>query len=333
MHLSLKKRYYIVFVSRDPDGALRKVPVPMHYAYVFLAAAIVGVFTVTGLAGSYSRMLIKTAHFNQLRQERDSSRAQNAKLEKALREKSVQVASLGSIASEVSALYGLTASRLALPLHLHEKPAKAADTAATAPLIDTTSSDYAQSLDTFYALRSTAISSSLSLHPVTTPHAALSTFDSFAGNIGSEVADNLPSLWPVVGRITSPFGEREDPILGNGEGEFHRGIDISAPTGTPVRATADGVVNSAGSINGYGRAIVLDHGHGFKTLYGHLSAFNCVPGQQVLRGQIIGYVGHSGRVTGSNLHYEVRIGDTPVNPHKYLQTTLAQMNGIVPDNN
>jgi murein DD-endopeptidase MepM/ murein hydrolase activator NlpD len=326
--LSLRKRHYIVFISRDPDGTLHKVPVSMHYAYIFLAAAIVGIFTMTGLAGSYSRMLIKTAHFNQLRQERDSSRQHSAQLEQALAEKNVQVASLGSIASEISALYGLTTSKLALPLHVRVRASKSSESAATAPLLDTSSDDYYKSLDTFYALRTTADTASATLHPLPTTVSSLSTFDALLPSDSTPSGVTVPSLWPVMGRITSGFGEREDPVLGNGEGEFHRGLDISAPNGTPVRATADGVVISATNENGYGREVTIDHGHGFKTLYGHLSGFNCLTGQQVLRGQIIAYVGHSGRVTGANLHYEVRIHDTPVNPHKFLQTTLAQMDGI-----
>ena len=102
-----------MFVSRDEDGNLDKVPVPLHYAYLFVAAAAIGMFTITGLAGSYSRMLIKTARFNQLRQDHNSLQKDYVHLEKAAHEKDIQAASLGSLASEVSALYGLTANKLA----------------------------------------------------------------------------------------------------------------------------------------------------------------------------------------------------------------------------
>ncbi len=116
-HRALKKRFYIVFVSRDEDGALRKVPVPMHYAYLFVAAAVIGMFTISGMAGSYSRMLLKTAHFDQVRQERDASRKDYAQLEQVAHEKDVQAASLGSLASEISAIYGLRKSSLASCRH------------------------------------------------------------------------------------------------------------------------------------------------------------------------------------------------------------------------
>ena len=113
---SLKKRYYLILVSRDESGSVRKIPVPLHYAYVFIAVAVIGAFTVTGLAGSYSRMLIKTARFNQLRNDHDTLQKDYAHLEKQAHEKDVQAASLGSLATEVSALYGLTASKLAAPM-------------------------------------------------------------------------------------------------------------------------------------------------------------------------------------------------------------------------
>jgi murein DD-endopeptidase MepM/ murein hydrolase activator NlpD len=123
--------------------------------------------------------------------------------------------------------------------------------------------------------------------------------------------------------VTSSFGERLDPF--NGEGAFHAGIDISSHFGDPIRATADGTVETAGLASGYGREVVIDHGYGVKTVYGHLSGFAVTDGQQVTRGQVIGYVGMSGRSTGPHLHYEVRIRNTPVNPHKYLRETMQQL--------
>jgi murein DD-endopeptidase MepM/ murein hydrolase activator NlpD len=133
---------------------------------------------------------------------------------------------------------------------------------------------------------------------------------------------SAPTLWPVQGRITGSFGERTDPF--SGEGAFHRGVDISSEIGTRIIAPADGSVMFADVMNGYGRAVMVDHGNGISTLYGHLSAFAVSQGQQVHRGDTIGYVGQSGRSTGPHLHYEVRIFNTPVNPHKYLLFTLTQ---------
>jgi murein DD-endopeptidase MepM/ murein hydrolase activator NlpD len=335
--LKLKKRYYIMLVSRDEDGNLNKVPVPLHYAYLFVAAAAIGMFTITGLAGSYSRMLIKTARFNQLRQDHNSLQKDYAHLEKAAHEKDIEAASLGSLASEVSALYGLTTSKLAIPMGklTDKRPAKSAgvvEAAATAPLAgsaDPSDETYYKSIDAFNALRNTAMSGAM-MRPVSNLGApGNSSPDLFGGSGIGDARSYIPTLWPIMGPITSSFGQREDPILGNGEGEFHTGIDISAPTGVPIRATGDGLVRLAEMSSGYGREVVLDHGHGVETVYGHMSGFAVIAGQMVVRGQVIGYVGHSGRTTGSHLHYEVRIRNTPVNPHKYLQTTLADLGSDV----
>jgi len=335
-----KKRHYILLVSRDTDGSLSKVPIPMHYAYVFVGVAVIGLFTITGLAGSYSRMLIKMSRFNQVRQDRDLARANNAHLEKALHDKEIQAASLGSLASEVSAIYGLTASRLSLgSLVSGHKAAKLNQnlkiaSVATAPLSagtagglgEATMSDenYSSSFATFNQLRVSAMSGDTAKVLAGPDFGHVRELGGFPSDATFGDAD-VPTLWPVMGPISSSFGQRIDPVLGTGEGEFHKGLDISAPDGTPVRATGDGTISVAGMVNGYGREIVLDHGHGIESCYGHLSGFAVVPGETVVRGQVIGYVGHSGRVTGSNLHYEVRIRNTPVNPHKYLRTTLAQL--------
>jgi len=296
----------------------------MHYAYGFVAAAVIGIFTMTGLAGSYSRMLIKTARFNQLRNDQDSLRKDYAHLEKQAHEKDVQAASLGSLATEISALYGLTASKLAGPVgHIKLPAVQAKATGEKAPLIADSSAglsdeNYYKSIDTFYSLRDSAMSGVAT--QVIGKAAGLGTIPGFND---MDLAIGAPSLWPVVGPIRSSFGEREDPVNGNGEGEFHTGIDISAPLGTPIRATADGTVKMAEMTNGYGREVIIDHGHDLETCYAHMSGFTVLAGQNVVRGQVIGYVGMSGRTTGAHLHYEVRVHNTPVNPHKYLVNTLA----------
>lgn len=314
----MRKRYYIIFVSRDEDGQLKKIPVPLKYAYGFLAAALIGVFTITGMAGSYARMIVKTERFNQLRTEREALRKDYKHLEEVDRQKDVQAASLGSLASEVSALYGIRQSKLAAAKDIPKPAVKSAGNATATDLV--TDSGYYKSLDQFYALRSSAMSgavlASYNLSNGSSEsglrHRGLSIGTSQDWTSNAEA----PSMWPVIGRVTSSFGERDDPF--NGEGAFHSGIDISAPLGEPVHAAADGRVDNASMANGYGREVVLDHGHSLKTLYGHLSGFAVTAGQMVTRGQIIGYVGHSGRSTGTHLHYEVRIHDSPVNPHKYM---------------
>ncbi len=317
----LKKSFYIVFVSRDEEGRLNKVPVPLHYAYIFVAAAVVGLFTITGMAGSYSRMLMKAERFNQLRTEREALRKDYRQLEQVSHEKDVQAASLGSLASEVSALYGLRQSKL-FSSAARVKAVKSAPLSVGST--DTfTEESYTKSLDQFYALRTSALNGNagramMGLELGIGLSHGLGRTSSFEDYASLATA---PSLWPVQGPVTSSYGERSDPF--NGEGAFHKGVDISSHYGTPVHASADGQVLRAGVENGYGREVELDHGNGIHTLYGHLSGFTVTAGQTVVRGQIIGYVGTSGRSTGAHLHYEVRIHEIPVNPHKYLRSTMG----------
>jgi murein DD-endopeptidase MepM/ murein hydrolase activator NlpD len=312
----LRKRYYILFVARDEDGRIRKISLPLQYAYGFVAAALVGTFTIVGLAGSYTRMLLKTESFNQLRQEHMTLRKDYQQMAQIAHDRNVEVASLGALANEVTALYGLRQNRLSAAKSA--SGASAAVEQAPASLALTDDPDQQQvklSIDQFYLLRTQAMSGRVSR----ALESGLSS--NFAGD-WTELAD-APSIWPVEGRVGSSFGERQDPI--NGEGAFHSGIDIDAPVGTPVRAAADGDVTEAEMANGYGRQVRVDHGHDVVTVYAHLSAMAVVPGQHVIRGQVIGYVGQSGRVTGPNLHYEVRVHNVPVNPHKYLRSSFAQI--------
>lgn len=137
---------------------------------------------------------------------------------------------------------------------------------------------------------------------------------------------SIPSLNPLNGSaLTSGFGMRTHPVLGGRRG--HKGIDLSSPTGTPIRATADGVVNRADWFSSYGLYVSLEHGGQIETRYGHMSRLNVAPGQQVKKGDIIGYVGSTGRSTGPHLHYEVRIAGTAVNPVPYMQGTLERGEG------
>lgn len=126
-----------------------------------------------------------------------------------------------------------------------------------------------------------------------------------------------PTGWPTRGYFTSGFGMRRDP-LNRSAYKFHYGVDIAGAHGTAVWATADGVISSASYRGGYGNLVIIDHGYGFVTYYAHLSRFAVSSGQQVRRGQVIGYMGRTGRVTGTHLHYEVHVNGTPVNPLNYM---------------
>lgn len=130
------------------------------------------------------------------------------------------------------------------------------------------------------------------------------------------LAASTPSIWPTQGWLSSGTGGRADPFTG--EADYHPGLDISADRGTPVYATADGVISQASFSGAYGNLVTIDHQFGIETRYGHLSAFRTQRGQQVKRGDLIGLVGATGRATGPHLHYEVRVNGRVLNPLQFL---------------
>ncbi len=167
--------------------------------------------------------------------------------------------------------------------------------------------------------------------PVKPPKAGASAFDRqlYRINVARAHIDRyrhrllaVPVRKPVAGEVdmSSPFGVRSDPFLGRPA--MHTGIDLRGDMGEPVHATANGKVTIAGWEGGYGRMIEVDHGNGFSTRYGHLSAIDVKLGQQVKIGQVIGKIGSTGRSTGPHLHYETRINNEPVNPQKFLRAGL-----------
>lgn len=167
------------------------------------------------------------------------------------------------------------------------------------------------------------------LGSVTGPETALAILSDLLGAIGTRLdsvrdtverrqalAAATPSIWPVAGWLSSPYGSRTDPF--NDEKAFHPGLDISADYGSRVVATADGTVESAGNNGAYGLMVVLDHGFGISTKYGHLSRIAVASGQRVTRGDVIGFVGSTGRSTGPHLHYEIWMNGRLTNPMTLL---------------
>lgn len=282
--MKLRKRFYIYIVRHDWDGQLKRTPIPARWAAGFVLCALVGAGTILGFAGSYARMLGKVREFNLLRrQQGELVKALQRSRHETLRTRA-EMASLGTLAQEVAAIYNL---RPRAGLNARLQPVSAS------PQI------YQDSFRSFHLLEASA-----------RPGSSLGPWRWLNQRLWK------PCIWPVMGRISSSFGQRVDPLTG--EGEFHTGLDIAAPWGSPVRVTADGRVVFAGFMNGYGRTIIVYHGHGLRTLYAHLSHIAVIQGQQVQQGQVIGRLGDSGWTTGPNLHYEVRVQNTPVNPYPYL---------------
>jgi murein DD-endopeptidase MepM/ murein hydrolase activator NlpD len=277
----MKQQYFILVLAHSLHGRLRRIHIPHQVLYVVLALAMVGGFSIFGFVSSYARMAWKVANYNSLKQETDQLRARYRNLQKVVNQTNEQLASLEIFANEVSAAYGIKKKL--------EGPNDIADEGKLVPT-------FAETVDEYNYLRSSNLSRA-----------------SFSRRWQ---LNTKPAIWPVDGPLMSSFGQRTDPF--SGEGAVHNGVDISALVGTPVRATADGIVMFADLSSGYGRLVIIDHGNGFETYYAHLARFSVITGQEIRQGEFVGAVGTSGRVTAPHLHYEVRIGKAPVNPYRYL---------------
>ena len=151
-------------------------------------------------------------------------------------------------------------------------------------------------------------------------HARLEQMTKYARDFRANFA-RIPSVWPVYGPIMSTYGFRLFPWKG-----MHTGIDISGHYGAPIHAAAAGKIEYAGWRNGYGRTVIVDHGGGIETLYGHTSRFAVAEGQKVKKGQTIAYVGMSGNATGPHVHYEVIKYGIKINPARYLNMSMLSAN-------
>jgi len=291
----MKQHYFVVVLAHSLHGRLRRIHIPHHSLYVVLALALFGGFSLFGMVSSYLRMTWKVSNYNSLRSEFDTLRNRYQALQRDDDQKQEQLASLQMMASEVT-----------MALGLKRKIEGTDDISDEGPLMPT----YKESIENYNFLKS-------------------ARFSRISHNYARAWQKNIvPSMWPLNGRILSRFGERQDPF--SGEGAFHTGVDISAITGTPVHAAADGIVYTAEYDSGYGKMVVIDHGNGIRTRYAHLSAFEVVAGQEVRRGQVIALSGNTGHTTSAHLHFEVRMGGNAVNPYPYLMRSVM-LQQVQPD--
>jgi murein DD-endopeptidase MepM/ murein hydrolase activator NlpD len=281
----MKQEYFVVVLAHSLRGRLRRIHIPHQAVYGILCLALLGCFSVFGFVASYARMAWKVANYNALRREADGLRARYQFLQSVVNQRNEQLASLQLFAKEVSAAFDIK-EKLDGPADISE--------GKLVPTFD-------ESMEDYNYLRN--------VNALSLPSRRSARY--FAP------ASATPDIWPVDGVLIGGFGMRMDPF--SGEGAFHKGVDIRAETGTPVRTTADGIVIHAGwDMSGYGRMVVVDHGSGTQTWYAHLSRINVTVGQDVRRGDVIGAVGSTGRVTAPHLHYEVHIDGVVRNPYVFL---------------
>ncbi|MBP1605549.1 MAG: spoIIQ 1 [Acidobacteria bacterium] len=304
----LSKRFTVVIADRD-TGVVRRVTVSAR-VLAFAAALLFGLPLLMGLGArwSVSTELARLSSTNgALQMENDSYRAATGEL-------ASQISSLQAVVTELgvrSEADPATAKAIkALPTVVRNQATGGAPRSASAARAAVAAA-MAPSESTFGLLRD-----------------LLGSLEDRLRIVRSDVerwealSRATPSIWPAVGWLTDRFGGRADPFTG--EPDYHLGLDISADKGDPVRATADGVITNANYSGAFGNLVVVQHEFGITTRYAHLSKFAVQAGQRVRRGDVLGYVGATGRASGPHVHYEVWADGKPINPLKLLTGPSAR---------
>lgn len=295
------RRFTIVFVDRT-SGVGRRATIHLGWTL----ATVAFLFTVPVLVGLGIRWAT-VAEIDSLRASVTTLGAENANFKGATGELATQIVSLQGVIDELAVRANLdpAAARAMqkLPAVIKDRAMGGDETAPNRSAM--VAAALAAPEDTFGLLRD-----------------ALGRLELGLRNVRTDVerrealAAATPSIWPTVGWVSSWFGHRRDPFTG--DGGQHYALDISTDKGRPVIATADGVIESAEWNGNYGNLLVIDHGFGIKTRYGHLAGFAAKAGNRVHRGDLVGYVGATGRATGPHLHFEILANGQLIDPFGYL---------------
>jgi murein DD-endopeptidase MepM/ murein hydrolase activator NlpD len=304
----MASRRYTILIADRTSGVVRRVTISARPAAV-VACAMVTLPVLIGVGAAWKAK----SDVSGLYSSQQALEQENSSYRTATEELSGQIESLQSAISDLGARAALDPS---LARTMEKLPALTKARAMGGSVTPTASAKqepaYARTLtalsnpdDTFGLLRSLLEGLESRLQSVRT-------------NVEKRnaLADATPSIWPAQGWLTSRMGPRTDPVTGGSD--FHAGLDIAGDKGQPVYATAAGVVTQAGYSGAYGNLIVVDHGFGLETRYGHLSGFNVQKGSHVKRGEMIGRLGSTGRTTGNHLHYEVMANGRLLNPLQLL---------------
>jgi murein DD-endopeptidase MepM/ murein hydrolase activator NlpD len=297
----MPSRHYSVLITDLSSGVVRRLGVRLR-PVVVVAIGVLAVPVLVGLGAKWSAQV----EIEQLKAENLLLQAENGNFRAATGELTGQIQSLEDVINDLGARARLDPQQARA---IQKLPAVVKSRAAGGVAPNRALNDVLSSLsspeDTFGVLRNVLQGLEKRLnyvrHNVETREA---------------LAAATPSIWPVDGWLTGTFGGRSDPFTG--EPGFHQGIDIATDKGHPVYATADGRVESAAAAGDYGNLLVVKHAFGLTTRYGHLGSFAVAPGQDVKRGDVVGYVGSTGRSTGTHLHYEILANGNLINPLQLL---------------
>src|SRR5690242_6427127 len=304
----MRARRYTVVIADRSNGVVRRVTVSLRP----LIASIVGILSVPILIGLGAKWSASN-DVAQLRSMNTVLEVENGSYRAATGELTGQIQSLESVINELGSRAALDPQQARA---MQKLPAVVKSRATGGVTVNAAVSELSKTIplnspeDTFGVLRDLLRGLETRLSSVRR-----------VVERREELAAATPSIWPAHGWLTGTFGGRSDPFTG--EPGFHQGLDISTEKGSPVYATADGDVESAAYSGDYGNLIQLKHGFGLTTRYGHLSAFAVKPGEHVRRGDVIGYVGSTGRSTGAHVHYEILANGRLLNPLQLLTQPAA----------
>ncbi|HMV82968.1 MAG TPA: peptidoglycan DD-metalloendopeptidase family protein [Blastocatellia bacterium] len=280
------KRFYTFVFAPTAKSTLRKINIPHNVLYAILGFAFVGLLTVAYGAYRLAEHAVVVARLNLMQQKVRDLQAENQEVKNQKSMVVSRLAALDTTQRQLAATSGIN----------RQNDISKNVIGQGGPGGDASMTDIER--------MTAALESEL--------RQIKDVFDKNQVQLSS-----TPSGWPVRGYITDGFGYRNNPFGGGGT-ENHAGLDIATNHGTAIQSTADGIVIFAGVFGGYGNVVVIDHGYGVTTRYGHMSRIDVQVGQQVTRGKQIGAVGSTGRSTAPHCHYEVRLHDRPVNPLNYL---------------
>ncbi|HEY2380171.1 MAG TPA: M23 family metallopeptidase [Terriglobia bacterium] len=295
------KRFYTFIIVPNASSRLHKLRLPVRALYLLGVIGILSFFVTIGLGFNYAKMAFKAADYDKLQAENTNLRVQKKNLEVATRKLGEKITNLETISEKIQNLIE------------NDSMTNRGKLNGAAPAEGGSRVDYptAQLLG--------AMSTKNGIELLKGQTSELEEHFSMLQEVAQQRAGRwriTPNIWPVKGPITSHFGSRSDPF--NGEAETHLGVDISALYAAQVHAPADGRVIYAQRMAAYGNLVIIDHGNGLTTRYGHLSRFIAKVGQKVKKNDVIALVGTTGRTTAPHLHYEVRLNDRPKNPRDYL---------------
>ncbi len=295
----MAKRFYSCMVVPDANHRLHRRRMPARLLHAFGVIGVISFLVSVALGFAYTQMAFKVADFDKLQAENNELKIETKNLEISAQELGSRVTALETVSEKLTKV--MESDVFARPF---AKPnitvaGGSRENQATATL----SSDSLRNNVALLLDRTNDLQSHFKLLEEVTQKRAVAI-------------RQTPTIWPLQGPIVSRFGSRPDPYTG--DAEMHLGLDIVGNYGSAVKAPADGEVVYANRKSDYGNLIILNHGNGLTTRYGHLNGFNVHVGQRIQKGEVIAGVGMTGRATAPHLHYEVRQYDRPVNPQLYL---------------